>query len=69
MVKFQHAKKLTLTLKGPVVGQMLFNIFISDMDKGMNKMMINFADDTKLFRLVKIREECEELQGELTKLG
>ena len=31
--------------------------------------MAKFADDTKLFRVVKTREDCEALQRDLSKMG
>ncbi|CAM5154374.1 unnamed protein product [Natator depressus] len=54
--------------QGSVLGLVLFNIFINDLEKGVNSEMA-FADDTKLFKIVKCKADCEELQKNLTKLG
>ncbi|CAM4587787.1 unnamed protein product [Lepidochelys kempii] len=55
--------------QGSVLGPILFNLFINDLEKGVNSEEAKFADDTKLIKIVKIKADCEELQKNLTKLS
>ncbi|CAM5112909.1 unnamed protein product [Natator depressus] len=55
--------------QGSVVGPVLFNIFINDLEKGVNSEVAKFAHDTKLHEIVKSQADCEELQKDLSKLG
>ncbi|CAM5079620.1 unnamed protein product [Natator depressus] len=55
--------------QGSVLGPVLFNIFINDLEKGVNSEVATFADDTKLLKIVKSQVDCQELQKDLTKLG
>ncbi|CAM5097662.1 unnamed protein product [Natator depressus] len=52
-----------------VLGPILFNLFINDLEKGVNSEVAKFADDTKLLKIVKTKADCEELQKDLTKLS
>ncbi|CAM4598511.1 unnamed protein product [Caretta caretta] len=55
--------------QGSVLGLILFNLFINDLEKGVNSEVAKFADDTKLLEIVKTKADCEELQKDLTKLS
>ncbi|CAM4547301.1 unnamed protein product [Lepidochelys olivacea] len=52
-----------------VLGPVLFNIFINDLEKGVNSEVAKFADDTKLLKIIKSQADCKELQKDLSKLG
>ncbi|CAM5105037.1 unnamed protein product [Natator depressus] len=55
--------------QGSVLEPILFNLFINDLEKGVNGEVAKFADDTKLLKIVKTKADCEELQKDLTKLS
>ncbi|CAM4509126.1 unnamed protein product [Lepidochelys olivacea] len=56
--------------QGSVLGPILFNLFINDLEKGVNSEEAKFADDTKLLKIVKTKADCEEqLQKDLKKLS
>ena len=39
-----------------------FHIFIKDLERGVNNKVTKFTDDTKLFRVIKIAADCEEME-------
>ncbi|CAM5145241.1 unnamed protein product [Eretmochelys imbricata] len=55
--------------QGSVLGSILFNLFINDLEKGVNSEMAKFAYHTKLLKIVKTKADCEELQKAFTKLS
>lgn len=54
------------TPAGSVLGHMLLNIFIKNLEYEVNSDMTRFADVTKFFRVVTRVADCKQSQKDLT---
>ena len=54
--------------QGSVLVPVMFLIYINDMTEGVSSYMSMFADDAKLLKRVRHKEDCEDLQRDLDRV-
>ncbi|KAF7236297.1 Tenascin-X [Varanus komodoensis] len=54
--------------QGPVLRPILFNLFINDMEEGVNSLLIKFADDSKTGAVATTEEQVLQIQKVLDRL-
>ena len=60
---------LSSVIQGSVLGGTFFDIYIGHIDNGDVSLVIKFADDTKMARVVKTRHDADELQKDIDKFS
>lgn len=51
-----------------MLAPIMFQIYVNDMHIGLNSYISLFADDAKLLRVIKSREDCLLLQEDINKI-
>ena len=54
--------------QGFILGPVLFNIYVSDMPQNVDSILLQFADDVKMFRAIKTAQDYFCLQSDIDKL-
>lgn len=54
--------------QGSVLGPTVFVVFINDLPEVVNSIVKIYADDTKLFREIRLEDDCDRLQADLDSL-
>ena len=54
--------------QGSVLDPVLFNIFINDLDEGVQGLLVKFADDKKLGGIANTLEDRNKIQNDLDRM-
>ena len=54
--------------KAQSLGPVLFNIFINDLNEGVQGMLVKFADDTEVGRIANTLEDRNKIQKDLDRM-
>ena len=54
--------------QGSILAPVMFSVNVNYMTEEVNRYRSLFADDAKLLRKIKSKEECEHLQNDLVKI-
>ena len=54
--------------QGSVLSPIMFQVYINDMNEGLNSYINLFADDAKILKVVKSVDDCMELQRDIDKI-
>jgi len=54
--------------QGSVLGLLLFNVYVCDMPSCVNSALLQFADDVKMFRVIRNQQDFQLLQHDIDNL-
>jgi ribonuclease P/MRP protein subunit RPP40 len=52
-----------------VIGRLLFTIYMLDFPNGVSSSVVQYADDTSIYRVIRDQNNVDELPADLTSVG